>query len=705
MGRGLAGARFFFVFCLVTAAVARSAAAGAAPSGGLLWPLQIAPALSSTFGETRAAGFHTGVDVKTWGRTGYPVRAAGDGWVSRLRTSPWGYGRAVYLQLAEGRTVVYGHLEGFAPGLARTVEAAQRRQGSYTVDLWPGQGELPVRRGEVIAYSGQSGAGPPHLHLEVRDTSNAPLNPLLQGYRVADSAAPLLQAVAFVPRGLHGWVDGGHDPVLVPLHRDPHSGDYAGEAVPVLSGPVGVGLLAYDRADAADNPLAPLGTCLVVDGLPVFSATYARFSYGDNGLVALDRLRLPFQSGESPYFCLYRRPGNRLPFYEGEGLLLCGAKGAVPGGGTAQAGAAHGPWPTGIALAPGLHGLEVQAVDAAGNRSRAPLRIRVGASSPEEPGEPTPPAVVPVALVGPGLQLVAHHHAGFCELEIRSSQPLLASPSVRAGEALRPVRQAHPGGFRADIPLDAAGPEALVVRAWAPGPQGEDAAVQLTLSQRQVRPGQGARLSFGAGAADLVFAPGSAYEPFFPQGETYAAQAGGELSVAGAAFAFGPHATPFDERIEVWLACAAGTPVERLGVYADAGEGRWVFMGNQVDAARRMVGARTRQLGRLAVLADQSAPQMDGLLPPPGARLAEPRPLLAAHVVDRGSGIGREEDIRLLLDGTPVIGVYDPEADRVECLWRQALDPGPHELEVQVRDMSGNQASARSRFTVAPPAR
>ena len=84
-----------------------------AQTESLLWPLELKPALSSTFGETRPTAFHAGIDLKTWGKTGYPVRALADGWILRVRTSPWGYGRALYQQLADGRIAVYAHLEGF----------------------------------------------------------------------------------------------------------------------------------------------------------------------------------------------------------------------------------------------------------------------------------------------------------------------------------------------------------------------------------------------------------------------------------------------------------------------------------------------------------------------------------------------------------------------------------------------------------------
>ena len=129
----------------------------------LNWPLDIKPALSSSFGESRTSSFHMGIDLKTWGRTGYVVRAVSDGFIERVRTSPWGYGRAVYLRLNDGRLAVYGHLEKFGEFLKDRVVNAQNETGLYSVDLWFHKEEFKVNSGAIIGFTGESGAGTPHL--------------------------------------------------------------------------------------------------------------------------------------------------------------------------------------------------------------------------------------------------------------------------------------------------------------------------------------------------------------------------------------------------------------------------------------------------------------------------------------------------------------------------------------------------------------
>ena len=140
-----------------------------------------------------------GIDFKTWGRTGYEVRAVDEGYIMRVRTSPWGYGRAVYQRLADGRTAVYAHLSAFVGPARERIEVAQRTAQRYSMDLWFKEGEIPVRRGDVIALSGESGAGPPHLHFELRNEDNKPINPLLKDYAVDDTTPPVMRRIGLVP--------------------------------------------------------------------------------------------------------------------------------------------------------------------------------------------------------------------------------------------------------------------------------------------------------------------------------------------------------------------------------------------------------------------------------------------------------------------------------------------------------------------------
>ena len=133
-------------------------------------PVGFTITLAGNVGEIRSDHFHTGMDIKALQGIGSPVYAVADGYVSRIGVSPTGYGNVLYVTHPNGETSVYGHLNGFAPQIARWVRARQYAKRSFRVDLYPERDQFPVKKGERIAFLGNSGSsGGPHLHFEIRD--------------------------------------------------------------------------------------------------------------------------------------------------------------------------------------------------------------------------------------------------------------------------------------------------------------------------------------------------------------------------------------------------------------------------------------------------------------------------------------------------------------------------------------------------------
>ena len=77
-------------------------------------PIDIPIFLSGTFGELRSSNIHAGIDIKTQGREGFPIKAVSDGYVSRIKVSTYGYGKAIYVNHFDGNTSVYAHLKKFS---------------------------------------------------------------------------------------------------------------------------------------------------------------------------------------------------------------------------------------------------------------------------------------------------------------------------------------------------------------------------------------------------------------------------------------------------------------------------------------------------------------------------------------------------------------------------------------------------------------
>ncbi len=349
---------FFLILLLLCTGLAR------ADEPSYHWPLDARPALTSTFGEYRNGRFHAGIDLKTWGQEGFPVWAVDDGAITRVRTSPWDYGRVIYQKLRDGRTALYAHLSGFAPRLAARVEAEQDQKGTYSVDLALDPAQLPVKRGEVIGFSGSSGVGMPHLHFELRDEA-MPINALEHGFKVADTIPPVIQALALTPLNAASCVAGGHDPYPFKVLWDPGRGRSLSPGRVTVHGQIGVAADVFDQADssASTNRLAPYRLRLLADGVEVFQTTYSTFGYPDNHQVELDRSFALARRGAGRLHNLYRATGNRLPLYngyqEGDGVLHAGVA----------------PGERGLPLTQGLHLLRVVAEDFQGNRSEAEAEV------------------------------------------------------------------------------------------------------------------------------------------------------------------------------------------------------------------------------------------------------------------------------------------------------------------------------------------
>lgn len=165
-----------------------------------LKPLNAPLILSGTFGEPRENHFHTGVDLTTRGKTGIAVYAFEDGYVSRIKVSSVGYGKAIYITHPNGLMSVYGHLMKFNDAIQQYVTAEQYRLKKNEVELYPEKNQLKISKGQIIAYSGNTGgSGAPHLHFEVRDAGGEtyPLNPLKYNLDLKDSIAPEFRKIAF----------------------------------------------------------------------------------------------------------------------------------------------------------------------------------------------------------------------------------------------------------------------------------------------------------------------------------------------------------------------------------------------------------------------------------------------------------------------------------------------------------------------------
>ncbi|WP_047545893.1 M23 family metallopeptidase [Psychroserpens sp. Hel_I_66] len=266
----------FFIFC-TTIGFSQSPY----PQDYFRSPLDVTLVLSGTFAELRSNHFHSGLDIKTEQRTGLNVYAAAEGYVSRIKVSHYGYGKALYITHPNGYVSVYAHLSKFAPRIQKYIKACQYDKESYEVEMFPSPEELPISADEIVALSGNSGSsGGPHLHFEIRDNEERPINPLLFGYDVKDSKAPFITGVYAYPKSKNAHINNvkkREELRLIPNKN----GDYTTEPIEAF-GEIGFGIISNDQQDLAYNKNGLSNIQGFYNGNKTFEMDFKRFSFDES---------------------------------------------------------------------------------------------------------------------------------------------------------------------------------------------------------------------------------------------------------------------------------------------------------------------------------------------------------------------------------------------------------------------------------------
>lgn len=245
-------------------------------------PVDIPIYLSATFAELRPNHLHAGIDIKTQAVEGKKVYAVADGYVSRIGVSPYGYGNVLYITHYDGYTSVYGHLQRFNGEIAKYVKDYQYANKTFAAQIYPGKDKFRVKKGDVIAYSGNSGgSGGPHLHFEIRHTeSEKPVNPLFFGYQIEDNVKPLIQGFAIYPLNGATLENAGKAKYYSVAGQ---SGKYSlkDRTLVTANGEIAFGISTYDQVGTSTNKNGPYSYELYLDSDLRFKVEADSFSYSE----------------------------------------------------------------------------------------------------------------------------------------------------------------------------------------------------------------------------------------------------------------------------------------------------------------------------------------------------------------------------------------------------------------------------------------
>jgi hypothetical protein len=285
-------------------------------------PLKIPLVLAANFGELRSNHFHTGIDFKTNRKIGYNIYSIDDGYVSRVKVSPYGYGLVVYVDHYNGLTSVYAHCSEFQGGLADLVKTLQEKKQNYEIEYYPPKDSLKVKRGEVIALSGNTGGSTaPHVHFEIRDTKteNA-LNPLLFNFEIPDKRKPTIRGVKVYALTDEGYRIPNKSKVLTTFGSN---GSYSvsGNTLTIPAnytspnGGIGFAFDAIDQLDAADNICGIFKVFLIVAGDTVYGQDMTEISFETNRQINSHKDYEDFHMRRKHFQKTFKTPHNPLPIY------------------------------------------------------------------------------------------------------------------------------------------------------------------------------------------------------------------------------------------------------------------------------------------------------------------------------------------------------------------------------------------------------
>ena len=736
-------------FCTYCVLIIALFATGRSPGADdLIWPIDSPKSVTSSFGEPRPGRYHYGIDTRSGGMTGKKVFALGDGYISRIKTTPFGYGKVLYLTLDTGKIVVYGHLSGFTPEVEEVLFRRRLERKSYDVELWPKPDDFRFEKGQVIAYSGDTGSGGAHLHFEVRDRNNTPLNPLEHGFKMHDNRPPVIEGVLLIPLDYTSSVDGS--PVSQWYDRESLNGK-----APTLYGRVGVAVSVWDRINNSRNHLGIYTVSLDLDSTTVFSKQYSKISYALNHSGALDYLSGYRFGKNGSLSVLYRRQGNIADFYDGDGVLK------ITGHATDED-----------------HSLTITASDYSGNSDKITLPVVFGKH----------PQITTFGFSDSGtVRIAGTHPSGMLDrIELWRSE----NGSSWAIDRIIPVQDSHfdvsekvsvdsSASFRAVlvgvdslrsaprvIALDlSAEPDSvktgitvrpelyhdrIVARITSPSPLATQPVVTFEkngvvvdgiitplplndttwIASIPVPRLERNRMRIKAAAHDIYNRPVFDIAPVefttagLNSGETvHSPDSLFTLTVEPSSlYRIAPVAVDAVDvhpqkglrrvspgyRISWGDAPLKGASKVRLSLDKEPPKGSALFQSVNGKGWKFMSDTRegnifTGKIGSstcVAVLSDILVPYIKPLAPKPGGKINGKRPLLKAFVEDKGSGISGSNSISMSIDSITIYGEYDFEAHTVSYRLKNPLKPGTHTVSVTVKDKVGNEKERSWKFTV-----
>ena len=704
------------------------------------WPTDAGHLITSVFGEYRRAHFHAGIDISTGDVTGYKVFAMRDGYVTRIHIDATGYGKILYVRHADGYTTTYAHLSRFAGAIEDRAQKEQERLQQYPVDIELAPNELSVKKGDVIAYTGDTGIGTPHLHVEIRDPNDEPINPeLCPALRIPDGIPPTILKIALIPIVAAGERPSDNTPEIHALTSTGPGRYHLREPI-LVTGRAGLAIDVRDRTEGSVYRRGIYRLRLCIDRDTVATCTYDRAPLHDAQLIGaaydwplVDRRRGRFARlfetipGVLPYFYTSESTGGAIGpgvFQRGihrftitaediagntsvvEGTLVISRPPMVTVDRRGTTLVVAIPDPAGVTrLEEGILGLD-------GEWSNRRHTLRAGADQhlveiplPKQPaqairvvavgkwGERSSPRIIPLQPrrhPSPRMEVTHDLDNDLVRITIRCDGVFTVPPEgmLREGSHETPLvlEPVDVGRYEALASLDPAfaGIRNLSIRASIDGVavEGEDA-----FDAYPILPGRQGTYAFDHGRLSIDFDSASVFSPLFLHVDTL--ESGDESGYALTPALFILHRG-------LTVTVRADSLLPHAGLYFRGRTGLR-YLGRPVDLGPGVLSGRVLQtLGTLSIRTDDRPPDVSRLFISSGRH----RPLtIRFRITDDLSGV-EYESVKLYIDNTPVIPSIDGEHRRVQYQSSAPLERGSHRFLMRCSDRAGNVRTVERQFTV-----
>ncbi|MEL7533881.1 MAG: M23 family metallopeptidase [Bacteroidota bacterium] len=620
------------------------------------FPLKGYNALSGTFGELRTNHFHSGMDLKVGGKSGAPLYAIQDGYVYRIKVSPFGFGNAVYLRHQDGRFSVYAHMSRFNDQIEDYTYLRQYGSKKYAQELYLSKDEIPVSKGQVIGYAGNSGSSTgPHLHFEIRDPEERILNPL-QYYKhlIKDHKKPIVQEIAFEPIDLNSRVRGEFRKYSVTPSGS--NGSYRVDPIVKIQGRVGLEYRAYDLLDAAGNHCGINYARLYIDDELVYAYSLDRFAFDEKRYINLHI--------DYPH---YRKKRSRLQrAYVERGNLFNAYKHQVDQGL--------------IELTDGeIHKFRLVLTDAHDNQSFVSGRLQLDPAQRK----------IPASLASNGSPSYSYEiHRDILRLRV-----------------LNPRNEYLEGMYYENL----YGEQKAIPAAYA---KGKELIFLLPLTRhdypQRIMDGNGKTLLNLNLKEEILSSQNNLFEMdelqlFFPYQSVFdrvhleMSKEMGDRRMLSDVFVIGDPDIPLFKSFLVSFTPKEGIPLKNL-VVAQRSKSKWSFAGNTIGEANN-VYASVSGFGEYCLMADSIAPTIEPVNFKNGSTISRNQNTLILRIKDNFSGID-DQTVYCKLNGEWKLFKYDYKRNSITHNLGKQTRPkaGSYELEVLVTDKAHNLAKKTYRL-------